>query len=65
MNLKEEHKPPLGVIPYWVIAENRIEELANAILRYIGEKNSVNNIKNYAKEIILYCSLIEKMQEKE
>ena len=62
---KTEHtvKPPLGATPYWVIIENRIEELANAILRYNSFNRDTKSIKKLAEEIILYCELTEVIEE--
>lgn len=56
-------KPPLGATPYWFTIENRIEELANAILRYNRFNRNTKSIKEWAKEIILYCELAEQMKD--
>lgn len=56
------NKPPLGATPYWFIIENRIEELANAILRYNHFNGNIKSIKEWAKEITLYCELAEQMK---
>jgi len=56
-------KPPLGVTPSWLTIENRIKELAAAILRYNDDLNANNKtIKRWAREIILYCDLAEQMK---
>lgn len=60
---KEYNKPPLGATPYWVTVENRIEELANAILRYNHFNGNTKSIKKWAKEIILYCELAEQAEQ--
>ena len=60
---KEYNKPPLGATPYWFAIENRIEELASAILRYNRFNGNVKSIKEWAKEIILYCELTEQMKD--
>lgn len=60
---KKYNKPPLGATPYWFTIENRIEELANAILRYNRFNGNTKSIKEWAKEIILYCELTEQMRD--
>lgn len=60
---KKYNKPPLGATPYWFAIENRIEELASAILRYNRFNGNVKSIKEWAKEIILYCELAEQMKD--
>lgn len=60
---KKYNKPPLGATPYWVTVENRIEELANAILRYNHFNGNTKSIKKWAKEIILYCELAEQAEQ--
>ena len=60
---KKYNKPPLGATPYWFTIENRIEELASAILRYNRFNGDIKSIKGWAKEIILYCELIEQMKD--
>ena len=60
---KKYNKPPLGATPYWFTIENRIEELASAILRYNRFNGDIKSIKEWAKEIILYCELIEQMKD--
>ncbi len=54
-------KPPLGACPYYIVAEDRIHELTAAIERSNALHNS-KNIKQWAKEIILQCDLIEEMK---
>lgn len=61
--VKEYNKPPLGATPYWFTIENRIEELANAILRYNSFNGNTKNIKKWAKEIVLYCELAEQIKD--
>ena len=60
---KKYNKPPLGATPYWFTIENRIEELANAILRYNHFNGNTKSIKEWAKEIVLYCELAEQMKD--
>ena len=60
---KTYNKPPLGATPYWFAIENRIEELASAILRYNRFNGNIKSIKEWAKEIILYCELAEQMKD--
>ena len=61
--VKKYNKPPLGATPYWFTIENRIEELANAILRYNRFNGNIKSIKEWAKEITLYCELAEQMED--
>lgn len=63
-NITEKYnKPPLGATPYWVTVDNRIKELANAILRYNCCSNeNTKNIKKWAREIVLYCELAEQAE---
>lgn len=61
---KTEHtvKLPVGATPYYLAIENRIEELANAILRYNSSNRDTESIKKWAKEITFYCELAEKIK---
>lgn len=55
-----EGKPPLGIAPYYIIAQSRISSLAQAIDRYALEaKAETGVIKKWAKEIVAQCDLIE------
>lgn len=59
---KENGKPPIGVIPCALVAENRIYGLAEAIVRSEIPYN-VDLIKTWAKEIILQCDLVKEMEK--
>ena len=48
-------KPPLGVSPAYIIIEARIKELGEAIGRYDGLTQTTDQIRSWAKEIIIYC----------
>lgn len=55
-----EGKPPLGIAPYYIIAQSRISSLAQAIDRYALEaKAETGVIKKWAKEIVAQCDLVE------
>lgn len=59
-NGKIVDKPPLGAKPCHIHAEQRIEDLSNAILRNIGSgKSKYDLIRKWAKEIVLQCDLAE------
>lgn len=61
---KKYNKPPLGAPSYWFSIENRIAELGRAILRYNADGITIHtdSIRKWAKEIILYCELVEQMK---
>ncbi len=63
--LKEYNKPPLGASPYWFCIQNRIAELGEAILRYNADGITihVDSIRQWAKEILAYCDLIERIKK--
>lgn len=53
-------KPPLGTKPCHIHAEQRIEDLSNAILRNIGsDKPKYDLIRKWATEIVLQCDIAE------
>ena len=54
-------KIPIGTKPYYIAASDRIEELSQAINRYVYLPHSTECIKKWAKEIIYQCELIEKL----
>lgn len=57
---KDCTKPPLGTKPCRIHAEQRIEDLSNAILRNIGSDNpKYDLIRKWATEIVLQCDLAE------
>lgn len=60
--MNDTNKPPLGARPYYIAAENRIKELAQAISRY-ADTGMTENITEWAQEIILQCALLEVMQD--
>ena len=51
-------KPPLGVKPCFICAEERIKDLADGISRY-AHKGDYEIIQKWAKEICLQCELAE------
>lgn len=56
-----EKKPPLGVKPIWLVAEERINDLCEAITRLIASDEThylkLNKAKDYAEEINLFCKM--------
>lgn len=62
--MSKSNKPPIGTVPYYLVAQSRISSLANAIDRYamktVGETRL---IKKWANEIIAQCDLIEKLDQ--
>ena len=63
----DSDKRPLGATPYFINASARIAKLSEAIYRYSGEpmRSSTPLIKEWAKEIIAQCDLVEKMEKTE
>ena len=55
-------RPPLGVAPYYIRAENRIRELAQTIDRN-AESGATAKMVEWAKEIIEQCRLIDSMKK--
>ena len=54
-------KPPLGVAPFYIPAEARIKELAQAI-ESSAKIGTTDCIMTWAQEIIEQCKLIETMR---
>ena len=58
-------KPPLGCYSFKLNTEERIQDLSNAIQRYITancfNEQSIKNLRNWAKELNLQCELWLKM----
>lgn len=55
-------KPPLGVSPHWFVNRKRIEELHEAIGRYIGhigEHQHIEQHDQYYKAIAMWSREIE------
>jgi len=51
-------KPPLGVKPCYIQAEQRIKDLADAISRY-ANRGDYEIIKRWANEILMQCDIAE------
>ena len=52
-------KPALGAAPAWLKSEERIRELANAILRNLpAPDRDIRRIRVWAKEIAMQCEII-------
>lgn len=51
-------KPPLGVKPCYIQAEERIKDLAEAISRY-ADRGDYEVVKKWAREICLQCEIAE------
>lgn len=59
-NMIHTDKPPLGAKPCRIHAEQRIEDLNNAILRNINsDKPKYDLMRKWATEIVLQCDLAE------
>ena len=56
-----DEKPPIGVKPYYVAAEHRIIELAEAIARAAEYSTKNPKIIEWAREIILQATLSNQM----
>lgn len=58
-----EKKPPLGVKPIWLVAEERIKDLSEAITRLIASDEThyykLCKAKDYAEEIKQFCVLAQ------
>lgn len=58
-----DKKPPLGVKPVWLVAEERIADLSEAITRLIASNEThylkLNKAKDYAEEIKQFCILAQ------
>lgn len=57
-----EYKPNIGCKPAWLVAENRIKELAQAIYNSAIDHDT-QMIKLWSKEIYLQAQILEKCQE--
>lgn len=59
-------RPLIGVPPHYVVAQSRISSLAQAIDRFAGaNKPDTELIKNWAKEIIAQCDLLEELSKEQ
>lgn len=58
-------KPPLGAKPYYIVASDRIEDLARAIYDYSQEFDKTDLIKKWVNEIIYQCETMEKIKATE
>ncbi len=56
-----DKKPPLGVKPIWLVAEERIKDLSEAITRLIASDETnflkLHKAQDYAEEIKLFCKM--------
>ena len=48
-------KPPLGAPPAYITIETRIKELGEAIGRYDSLTQTTDQIRSWAKEVLIYC----------
>lgn len=60
-----ENRPPLGIMPYYIAAEDRIADLGEAISRNAHEPNKRHKIKEWATEIIYQNEMMETMRKGE
>lgn len=56
--------PPLCVKPYFIQAEERIKDLADAISRY-ANRGDYETIKRWANEILMQCNIAEMEKDEE
>ena len=56
-------KPPMGCKPAWLVAENRISELAQAIDRSVECRDRIGSMRNWAQEILLQLEILENIKE--
>lgn len=61
MEGKKCYKPPIGARPYYIAAENRIMEPADAIRRNPGGAG----VEEMAREIVLQRELMRRMRDGE
>lgn len=54
-----EEKPALGIMPFYIAYDERINELSEAIIRC----NDTRKIKAYAFEIVKLCNLIDDVRK--
>lgn len=60
---KNFKKPPIGVIPAFICAEERIRDLAGAISRASKSADYTSEITMWAREIIMQCNIIDSLRE--
>lgn len=53
----EEQKPPIGIMPERIWKQKRVEELAQAIARYV----SAREYKDSQRTIIAWCHELESL----
>lgn len=53
------NKPEIGVKPYYIVAEERIKELSEAIVRSYNDETMTGQIIVWAKEIICQCEILD------
>lgn len=62
---EDNTKPPLGAKPFWVVLNNRMDELSEAILQYsrTHTKDSLNLIHLCAYELYMLSMVIDKLND--
>lgn len=63
-DMAEMSAPPLGVKPAYLVAEDRITELCEAVVRMVEGKN-YKLAKRYAREIYYQCDLMNQIESEE
>ena len=56
-------KPPIGAIPAFICAEERIRDLTGAISRAAESVDNTSEITMWAREIIMQCNIIDSLKE--
>lgn len=65
-NTEMKDKPPIGIKPAWLAAEERIKALSDAIKRQLeGEQPNMSLIRKWAYEIISQSDLYEEDKDEE
>ena len=62
-NMPKNCKPPIGVKPFWAAAEERIKDLAEAILRYADDSHNYDMIKKWSNEIYEQCCMVDLLRD--
>lgn len=57
-------KPPIGAVPAFICAEERIRDLAGAISRASKSADYTSEVTMWAREIIMQCNIINSLKEK-
>lgn len=63
--MEEQHTPPIGCKPAWLVAWGRIGELIGAIERqYESSCGNAKLVERWAEEIQMQCKIIETTEQR-